>query len=82
MFRFIFFHTYEILAVMAVLLIIGVLVLATRHRAKQDALEQSQGTKTKPRPSQAEMRDVGLVSAGMADTYDTEPKRKPDNTKT
>ncbi|SLN23587.1 hypothetical protein ROA7450_00943 [Roseovarius albus] len=76
MFRYIFFNVYEILAVIAVLLIIGVLIFATRHRMKQDALEQQQDAKTKARPRQSEVRDVGLVSAGMANTYETNSNRR------
>lgn len=76
MFRYIFFHVYEILAVIAVLLIIGVLIFATRHRLKQDALEKEQDGEPKPRPRQSEVRDVGLVSAGMANTYDTGKNRR------
>ncbi len=81
MFRFIFFHTYEIFAVIACVLIVGVLIFATRYRLKQDAAEKAQEQTTPENPkqdqlSQVEMREVGLVSAGMAPTYETDKKQR------
>ncbi|WP_120502024.1 hypothetical protein [Roseovarius sp. EL26] len=77
MFRYIFFHVYEIFAILACILIVGVLIFATRHRLKQGAAEQAQETMPPKGPSQVEMREVGLVSSGMAQTYETRKDHKP-----
>ena len=75
MFRFIFFHMYEIFVVAACLLIVGVLIFAFMHRAKQNAAERAERepSQEETAPKAADhmaIREVGLVSAGMAQTHE------------
>ena len=80
MFTFIFFHVFEIFVVTTSLAVVGVLIFAIRHRAKLDAAEKAGGHHNVTVAEQMETRDVGLVSAGMAQTYKTKGKPIEDDT--
>ena len=65
MFNFIFFNVFEIFVVITIIAVVGVLIFAMRYRMKHDQINSDEMTLN----TQTEAREVGLMSAGIAQSY-------------
>ncbi len=74
MFQFIFFHVFEIFVVSASVAIIAVLVFAIRYRMKENENEQTSFADEAGTREMMKVREVGMASAGIAQTYTTDEK--------
>ena len=82
MFKFIFFNVFEIFVVTACILIVGVLVFATRYRLKQDVAERENEGTAKKTSDQKEKRELGVASSDMAQVFESnEQVEAPDQSK-
>ena len=64
---YIFFNVYGIFITMAGILIVAVLILAIRHRAKQDAVEGAGPDGNIA--NDMDMREIGLTTSGMTQVH-------------